>query len=416
MPTTFCSGGVYLGPMRRTFVIALVVLLALLGPGLAFGSSHGPADGTPAVGDAPADGTSGVQAANNTTARLDLPGGATAAYGVPSLDFGATVATVDTDLSLRYDVQRVVVVFGSIPAEARAAVAQEELGAIEHRLDALREREREAVRQYHAGELTRQGLLRELARIDTEAESLQRSLRALSELDSEVPGYSIEGTADDLRSQLDLLQGPVRERVDEAFVGDNEPPTVRIRTADIGVVLETVDGGRYVREAVRFDKVNRSVPDSLNTIGEVEDRMETLYPWAMAESEQVNFGSPSDGLYVVYVEHPQGDLTVYLDGGTGEVFREVQRLDLSTLPRQSVATSTGNGLAVDVERTVKGGPLRINVTEASSGAPVDATVVVGNTTLGRTGDDGTLWAVEPTGVYRLRVVDDARSTNVTVTS
>lgn len=412
MPTTFCSGGVYPAPMRRTFVIALVVLLALPGPGLAFGSSHGPGGGSAAVADA-----GGVQATNNTTARLDLPGGATAAYGVPSLDFGATVATVDTDLTLRYDIQRIVVVLDSLPEdEARVTVARNELAAVEHRLEALRERERSAVRQYHDGELTRQGLLRELASIDTEAESLQRSLRALSELDSEVPGYSIEGAADDLRSQLDLLQGPVRERVDEAFVGDDEPPTVRVRTADSGVVLETIDGGRYIREAVRFDKVNRSAPDSLNTIGEVEDRMETLYPWAMAESEQVNFGSPSDGLYVVYVEHPQGDLTVYLDGGTGEVFREVQRLDLTTLPRQSVASSTENGLAVEVERTVKGGPVRINATEASSGSAVDATVVVGNTTLGRTGDDGVLWAVEPTGVYRLQVVDDARSTNVTVTS
>lgn len=410
--------------MRRTLVIALVALLALPGPGLATGPA--PADAPPGTDGAVAvpatapdpstaattgDGSTAL-AANHTPTRLDLAGDTVAAYGVPPLDFGATVATVDTDLTARYRVERTEVMLADdVPATVRGEILHAQVAAIEAHLETLRERERTVVRAYHAGNVSEQDLLQELARIDAEAEALQRSLRALDTLDEGVEGVDISGRAGALRAQLELLEGPVRERVDGALAGDGPTPVVRVQAARTGVVLGTIDGGHYYREAVRFDNVNRSAPDSFDGFGDLDERAIERYG-----EPPVSLSRPSDGLYVVEVEHPQGTITAYFDGGTGELFRETQELRTDDLPRTEVTNATRNGLTVRLHRAAKGGPLLVNVTEASTGEPVDATVSIRSTTLGRTGDDGRLWTIEPDGIYRLRVTAGDRTNNVTVTS
>jgi len=93
------------------------------------------------------------------------------------------------------------------------------------------------------------------------------------------------------------------------------------------------------------------------------------------------------------------------------VFKEYQRFALDQYRSDSVASNTISGINVTVNRTYPGGPLQVTVTDAESGEPVDLAVTLSQgqaerTAIGRTGDDGTIWAVSPRGSYTVLAVGD----------
>jgi hypothetical protein len=189
------------------------------------------------------------------------------------------------------------------------------------------------------------------------------------------------------------------------------------------VVLSTLAGDEfsreYVREAYLPDSRAESASDRYFENGQydletAENRVRDLYPWVFE-----NHGGISTGLrtgqpylyraavYSVAVDHDQGtarqgDLVVFLDGGTGEVFREVQYKDLSdipTAPATGVARNVSDGLVLEVNRTREGAPVAITVREAVAGAPVSARVSIDGVPLGGTGFDGRLWAITPRSAF-----------------
>ncbi|ELZ94515.1 DUF7094 domain-containing protein, partial [Haloferax sulfurifontis] len=105
-----------------------------------------------------------------------------------------------------------------------------------------------------------------------------------------------------------------------------------------------------------------------------------------------------------------GQLTAYVDSGTGRVFKESQTRPLESITTRDTASGVRDGLALTVDRTYPGGPLRIQLNESETGDPVDANVTIGleasqeSTLLGHTGSDGTIWTVSPSASYTVTVI------------
>jgi hypothetical protein len=123
------------------------------------------------------------------------------------------------------------------------------------------------------------------------------------------------------------------------------------------------------------------------------------------------------GIYGIEYNHPHGttrndDLTMYYDAGTQRVFREIQFKNVETIPIDGPTTQTEEGLQLQVFTTRGGGPLLVNVTDASTGNPVDATIRVNGQGVGSTMFDGRLWTVAPRDTFEVEAAVGSR--NVTV--
>ncbi|MFC6974344.1 hypothetical protein ACFQL1_06255 [Halomicroarcula sp. GCM10025709] len=149
------------------------------------------------------------------------------------------------------------------------------------------------------------------------------------------------------------------------------------------------------------------------TLRAANTRAEDLYPWLYSQQlPSVNtYGTSS--IYRLTANHPSGQLTTYIDGGTTDVFHESQRLQLSTIRASETRVTINDSVRVEVTRTYETGPVRVSVRNNDTGAPMAGTVAVSGREVGTTGDDGTLWTVEPRGSYSVEVRTRS-GTNTTV--
>jgi hypothetical protein len=199
------------------------------------------------------------------------------------------------------------------------------------------------------------------------------------------------------------------------------------------VVLATVSGSefnrQYVREAYLPEVRDPGGTDQFRTdrgydLEAARTRASELYPWTFENAGPTSTGLRTGepylyraGVYSVTVDHPhgaagQGDLVTYIDGASGEVFREVQLKDLSEVPTAEPRVNRSAGLYVAVNRTHPGGPVAVFVRSNATGSPVDASVAIDGEPIGRTGSDGQLWTVAPRTAFTVRVTTETG--NVTV--
>ncbi len=371
------------------------------------------AGGDPDPGTEDGDSATATRAiVNGTPERLALGAGTVeSGYGTPRADLGATLEMSDGELRSRYDAYRARrdVEAADTDYTKREAI-HTALDGIERRIESIRAREQQAVRAYHAGDLTRRELLRTLARLDAETGSLRDAITDLQRVGASVIDRPLDRRLENLDGELQSLQSPVRDRIASGLRGGGSVGTVHVAATDTGVVLETVDDGRYDRDAVRFDNYDPGDEDRYEeSLDAVLNRIGELYPWASTEQSGISIDWTASRLYVTDISHPQGTTLVYLDGGTGNVYREVQRLRLSRLPTESVETVVENGVVVRVNDTLGNNPLQISVVDASTGDPIDAAVTIDDQQLGRTGSDGRTWALGPRGTATLEV-DTGRET------
>jgi hypothetical protein len=413
------------GPLRVALALLLVVASTAAATPFALqsdGEESSTVDGLPPV----------VESAN-TSAHLSLPDDRieTVRFGTVSLDVGGALATDNTRIHGRYSTTRLREAFAAAEDNRtqRRAVVTRTTTRLEERVEELAARERAALEAYNAGELSTRSYLRELVAVHVTADALLTTVDQLYTF-NRAAGMPIEATrVARMKARLAPLTGPVRSQLATAMAGDQPPTRVYVETSESGFVLSMVETGQFgtqfTREAYFGDGFDDQWADKPLSIDEFERRLEELYPWVTANKDSSDSALTSEpnyiraGVYAIAFNHPHGtisnrDLTVFYDAGTKSVFYEIQRLDVDQVPTEQTANVTDEGLRLRVRTTYPGGPTLVNVTDATTSEPVDATVDVDGETVGTTAT-GAVWTVAPRGGFTVTASTEGRNVTATPT-
>ncbi|MFC6731027.1 MULTISPECIES: hypothetical protein [unclassified Haladaptatus] len=377
--------------MRRTFAFALALVVLLSSSAVA----------VPVAGPTYAQ-VEPVVPADNTTAYLTIAEGNVerTGYGIASLDVAATLSAQNDGLHARLNsltLEERLATAGS--EEERQIIIQSEADQLTAEVNALEKRKLDALSAYNSGDLTSDQLLRELATIWMVATALEDRVDTVESAADDITRSRIAKGISLARASLLELQGPIREHSALVVEGRATPRTVYLETSDSAIVLVTIAGDEYVREVSVPSARNPTAPDQYDgDLDKVESRAEELHPWALENSRSRNYGSPELGFVGIYpfqFPHSQGILQSYLDGGTGEIFYEIQHKDLDEVPTNAPQTTTNDSLTLTVETTHGSGPMNLTLVDADTGDPVDGTISINGQQVATTGEDGTVWVIQP---------------------
>lgn len=424
--TVFYIRSPYGGPMKGAIpaVLAAVLLSSLFAMPLVAagpsGEAHGgvgTTDQMSAVQQAPSDPIS----VENTTNRLTLPNAGETERVEHGSDLGLGLAS--TDDALRIDHELYVLsdgAFDEANTTERREMAERAHERIQDRIDELEEREHEAVRSHANGERSTVELTQTLLRSYNEANELEAALDQLENRARRVSGYSL--SRNELRADRAVLEAyQTQPRTNLAIATQNTQPGTEyefaLRTTENGYSIATIEDQTYLVETIRFDNRDTTQPDQFQEFESFYHSNE-LYPWASeATGDSPTFHDHSSERHFYWLEyvHDQGNLEVYLDAGTGNVYREIQKLSVDELPITAEDQWSEAGLEITLNETPADGPTEITVREASSGDPQRATISIDGVEIGETdGEDGTLWYVPPTDDYELGVETSTRAISPTI--
>jgi hypothetical protein len=344
-------------------------------------------------------------------------------------------ATIDVSGTLTLDTRRLAGQYRQLVLDerfaatdstaARRTMLRASAARIESRIDGLQQRQSAAVGEYNNGTVSAREFVIELARIDTAAGRLGAAADRVAERARSIPASTIGGQpatswARNRRVELGPLRGPVRERIAATLRGQNTVPLdaaiapniegveagpderlesleLYVETSDSGLVLATVDEGRYYREAFLPTERTNTSASELTDITAALDRVANRYPWTWNHSVTTDSsGDRRAGIYRFTLFYDHGRLTTHLDRRSGEAFAEQQQQRLSGLPTTEPVSETAGDLRLTVNRTYPTGPLELALANRE-GEPVDGRITVANRTVGRTGTNGHLWTVAPRG-------------------
>lgn len=408
-------------PALTALALLLAVAAVTAGAAGALAADGGGSDtASPAVDGTPAD----VTGISNATNYLSVGAPDRQAYVRSDVDVTAAAGTSAERLRGSH-ADRVFDREFQSAEDDRLAPVRERVDGAENRLDRLDGRYDTLLAAYSNGTLSRETFLRRVARLSAETSSVEGTLQHVSTRVDESPGVSLpvalSTRISDLQTEQITLPDPVRQRVVAGLSGQSEPAVVYAGGTGDSLVLATVDGAEFTRTAsVR----GAYAPDQPDQFEEAEGRSVVLalqrggelYPWAYDNAigtPQVR-GFGNTAVYLVRVEHPQGNLETYLSGGTRDAFHEIQTLRAGEIPVTATTSAPTDSLNVTVETTSPTGPMRVSLIQPSTGAPLDGTVRVDGDVVGRTGDDGELYTVQPAGQFRVNATTGANSAAVTV--
>jgi len=372
-----------------------------------------------------------VERVDNTTNQLTIPDGQVRAstYEDASVDVATAVQTGSNRLHQRKDTLAFEARFRQLDTDAqRAALVGETLADVQRRQAALDERQDAAIRRFANGQLTAKQFLQVRLLVHAEATELLETLDSVDSAPDTVPSYSLNPALStrlrNVEGELQTLSGPVAQRLAAAAVGSESVDSIYVEASTDSYVLTTVADDRYVRETRLDDERAPSAPDQFlqsaqNTDGAdrfnvADERASELYTW-LYERQRPSFTYyGTTGIYELTANHPNGQLTAYLDGGTTNVFYEEQFRDLSGVQTTDTVTRIDGTLRVTIQRSTRSGPMLVAVTDEASGNAVGATIAIDGQPVGATGADGALWTVEPEGAYAMNVTADTTNTTVTV--
>jgi hypothetical protein len=147
----------------------------------------------------------------------------------------------------------------------------------------------------------------------------------------------------------------------------------------------------YLREVSISD--NRATGDTSIGLSEAVSIVGESYPEVYAARQSIEVdGSRRAGLYSVGVSGTGEFLTAYVDAHSRAVFSENRRVSLARMAPVPAANTSESGYQLSIARTYRGGPVRITIIRESTGEPVDAAVSINDRSVGRSGQDGELWA------------------------
>lgn len=332
--------------------------------------------------------------------------------GETAPDVAAALSSRTAAVQRDHETRALVYRFGGLSdTESQASLVIAELIEAEDHVGALLTRQRRVLEAYADGEISSDELLRRLADVHQRAEVLERHVRELRSLSDRAGVDYLDTRFDNATALVNSLQGPIRDRVASRLSAGEAVPPVHVEVTDRAVVLATISDGRYVRESFFHDNLRSNGSFELATFNQASDRASEYYPWVFARAPSIS-QTLWDTVYRFDVVHPHGHLTTYLDARSGDVFRETQALTLSEVPTDEVRNVTAGDVRVVLNRTYRGGPLRVEVYDTASGERISGSVTLGNRTVGITGDDGVIWVVEPRDSYLLTV--DAQGTSVSL--
>ncbi|WP_324665217.1 DUF7096 domain-containing protein [Haloarcula sediminis] len=372
----------------------------------------------------------GITTVPNTTNQLTLPadGVRRSSYDSTGIDVGTATAAWSAQLQHRHEARSFEEQFRRTESgDARAQLVADWLSTVEAKQQALDERQDRAMARYARGEISASAFLRTRLAVDAEARELLETTDRIATVPDTTPDYSLsESATARLRSvegELRTLTGPVGSQLQSAATADR---THYIEVANDGYMLATVTGDEYVRET-RLDSardanqadqflqtaINDGDPET-DRLDIADERAADLYPWLYERQRPSLTFYGTSGIYELTANHPNGELTAYLDGGTTEAFYEEQVRDLSDVQTTATRRNVNNTLAVTVRQSSPTGPLLVSATDNETSASVDGTVTVDGRPVGTTGNDGVLWTVGPRGAYTVTVSTDTGNTTVVV--
>jgi hypothetical protein len=305
-------------------------------------------------------------------------------------EFGSRMAGLSTQY--RFD--------ASAGLSERRSLVDRSLIRLGDRSSALVATQRAAILAYANGSIDQRTLLVRLAEVHRTAEVLEPRLDRLRRLAQRADARYYETSILRIGGTLRTLQGPVRERVATALAAEEPLPRVSVEAAGTAVVLSYVDGEAYVRESYFLDNRRTNGTRNLATIGQAADRAREYYPWVydnQAGNSGIGGNLPA-GTFRLSVPHTKGELTAFLDAGTGDVFKESQRLRLSALDPDPRTTATDDGLRVVLNATYPGGPMRVELYDDATGERVAGQLRLEGRNYSVPADES-LWVVEPRGAY-----------------
>lgn len=311
------------------------------------------------------------------------------------IDASATLNADATRLDAHYDTYRLDARLERAESDAeRRTILNEETERLGRTVEALREHERETYRQYRNGRIEDRELAVELATIGSSANALEGSHEALAKRVKSAPEVDRSDELEEMKVEIATMQGPVRERTAEALRGEIAPVRVHVEVGANGVALATVADGQFHREAYRGSARNPEGDRRIHSFGESEERITELYPEltprALWSYEEMGYDT-----YRTTGTYSEGEITVYLDRATTDVYREELILDLDHVETTPLESETANGMRLSLEGTTPGGPAVVSLVNNETGAPVSGEITVGDAPLGSTDDDGEVWFVLP---------------------
>ncbi|MBP1986391.1 DUF7096 domain-containing protein [Halolamina salifodinae] len=276
---------------------------------------------------------------------------------------------------------------------------------VETEIITLRDRQQAAIQAYNDGDMSTEAFVVELATIAAKAEALEARIERLNQLADDIDGFSLSRPAE-IRYELRTFGGPVRERAVDAIRGTDDSVQFFVTTGPEGYELAAVDDGVYLREAFRGAEQSGDSTATMDGPATINVTRESYPEIVRSADASVNFAGTTN---IVTVTKQNHTLTAFVDSGTEDVFKEYQRFGLSQYHSPSTDSNTISGITVSVNQTYPGGPLRIHVSDAESGEPIDLAITLSQgqserMTVGRTGEDGTLWTVSPRGSYTVLAV------------
>lgn len=406
--------------MRRKSALVALALLAALAVVAGTAGAVAPDADDRTVGDGFRE-MSGVE---NTTNYLSPEATDRTAYVRGDVDVAAAASTSAQRLQADHERRVFDIRFDAASETDRVDLVEETADNIEARLARLDASHAALLAAYSNGTLSAETTMRRLVVLSVEAEATRDRLEYVSEradddIDASVP-VSLETRLTDLQTALVTLPNPVGDRVEAGLAGERDPTVVYAGGDPDGLVLATVDDDDFVRTATVRGDYAPDQPDQFE-MAEGRDvilalqRGGELYPWAYENDiggPQIR-GFGNTGIYLIRVNYPHGVLQTYISGGTTNAFHEIQTQNPDGVPVSDTPVQVTDSLNVTVETTTGSGPMRISLIQPSTGAPLDGTVRVDGDVVGRTGEDGTLWTVQPVGQFRVNASTGANTVEVT---
>lgn len=371
--------------MLRSLLVALLVVCAF---------AAAPASSAPAVQQPRAVGAPSDLAAQVTILGLDGP--VRTNVTTPSIDVATAVAAQRAVARSELSVRSIEVAFERAADEqSRRELLLEAATDVEIATSSLRSDQRNLRESYVSGDVSTATFLRREAVHEVRARQLLRELETIRSLAEPVPRLSMRSRVRSLEAGLTGFDGPLTTRATDSITGGGPSSELYVSSSANGTAFAAVSDTEYVRQGFRSD---RWVPDSTTglTLDAIETRAGEIYPVAFNSSQTTSRGIQvvGAGIYRVEIGYEGGSIVAYLDGDTRDVFYEVHRQPLDLVEAGPAVEATDNGTRLTVNRTFRGGPLRVAVVDSSTGEPVEATVTVGGSTV-TTGQDGVAWTVMP---------------------
>jgi hypothetical protein len=378
----------------RAFRVILVIVLVLV-PITAVSSIGAPAAENPSrpvsTPSAAASGSPGTisRSPNNSTSYLAIKQSRinNTTIDTVSLDVGGSVVINTREIVRTVNVKQFHTAIQN--ASNKQAVVDAALDRAANRTAALRARQTAAIMAYNNGELSTEGLLRELAIIAEKATQLRTYVGEVG---------SVSGSAGRrvsyLQAEFATLLGPVRTRIQAALRGNSSyPQRYFVQTSARGVVLATIDDGTYVREVYLAGA--RTAPNSTGLSSSEARNLaeEKLYPVAANWSGSRFYTSGRS--YRVLFENAYNNIKIYIDKSSGKVFHEKQVITTENENTADGPENVNGQYALSTRVTHPGGYMYVRLTTSKNGTERNGTISIGNKTIGVTGEDGELLLLQP---------------------